>query len=149
MRRREGLPRPHVGARRYVGPMSLPALSVVALDCPDPVALAEFYSRVTGLAVEPLGDLSADQVSWIELVSEGRPTIGFQKIDGFVAPMWPEGTVPQQLHLDFAVDDLDEGEAHVLAAGATKTEVQPGRTFRVYLDPVGHPFCLVLRGSED
>jgi predicted enzyme related to lactoylglutathione lyase len=129
--------------------MEMPTLSVVALDCPDPLALAEFYSRLTGLAVEPLGDFPPDQVVWIELVSQGHPTIGFQKIDSYVAPVWPEGPVPQQLHLDFAVDDLDEGEAHVLAAGATKTEVQPGRTFRVYLDPVGHPFCLVLRGSED
>jgi len=128
--------------------MNLPALSVVALDCPDPMALAEFYSRVTGLAVEPLGDFPPDQVSWIELVSDSGPTIGFQKIDGYVAPVWPTGNVPQQLHLDFAVDDLDAGEAHVLGAGATKTEVQPGRTFRVFLDPVGHPFCLVLRNSE-
>jgi hypothetical protein len=46
--------------------------------------------------------------------------------------------------LDFLVPDLDEGEQHALAAGATKHEYQPGTTFRVYLDPVGHPFCLVL-----
>jgi hypothetical protein len=128
--------------------MDLPALSVVALDCPDPLALAGFYSRLTGLAVEPLADFPPDQVTWIELVNEGRPTLGFQKIDRYVAPTWPEGAVPQQLHLDFAVDDLDAGEAHALAVGATKAAVQPGTTFRVYLDPVGHPFCLVLAGSE-
>jgi hypothetical protein len=52
--------------------------------------------------------------------------------------------VPQQLHLDFLVSDLDEGERHVLEQGATKHSFQPGDTFRVYLDPVGHPFCLVL-----
>jgi len=45
--------------------MDLPALSVIALDCPDPLALADFYSRVTGLAVEPLGDFPPDQVTWI------------------------------------------------------------------------------------
>ena len=67
----------------------------------------------------------------------------------YVAPTWPEGPRPQQLHLDFDVDDLDEGEALVLGLGATKAEVQPGRSFRVYLDPVGHPFCLVLRGNTD
>jgi hypothetical protein len=33
----------------------------------------------------------------------------------------------------------------VLSLGATKADFQPGDTFRVYLDPVGHPFCLVLR----
>jgi len=51
---------------------------------------------------------------------------------------------PQQLHLDLEVADLDAGEAAVVALGARKHEVQPGETFRVFLDPAGHPFCLVL-----
>ena len=118
-------------------------LSVVALDCPDPLALADFYAKVTGLDVEPLGDFPPEDVTWIELLSETKPTIGFQKVDHFVAPTWPEGAVPQQLHLDFEVQDLDEGERKVLALGATKTAHQPGTTFRVFLDPIGHPFCLV------
>jgi hypothetical protein len=118
--------------------------SVAALDCPNPLELANFYSRLTGLEVEPLGDFAPTDVTWIELLSEGRPTIGFQKVAMFVAPTWPEGPVPQQLHLDFAVDDLDATEAIALSLGATKAVFQPGETFRVYLDPVGHPFCLVL-----
>jgi glyoxalase superfamily protein len=32
----------------------------------------------------------------------------------------------------------------VIALGATKAEYQPGTTFRVMLDPAGHPFCLCL-----
>jgi hypothetical protein len=121
---------------------------VAALDCPDPLALAAFYSALTGLAVEPLGDFPPEDVDWIELLHEGHPTIAFQKIDSFVAPTWPEGPVPQQLHLDFSVTDLDAGEAHALSVGATKAEFQPGDTFRVYLDPVGHPFCLVLDRAD-
>ena len=117
--------------------------SLVALDCPDPLALADFYSKLTGLAVEPLGDLAPEEVSWIELVAS--PTIAFQKVASYTPPTWPEGPVPQQLHLDFDVDDLDEAEARALAIGATKAEFQPAESFRVYLDPVGHPFCLVLR----
>lgn len=32
----------------------------------------------------------------------------------------------------------------MLALGATKHEVQPAPdSFRVFLDPIGHPFCLV------
>ena len=122
----------------------LPRLQLFALDCPDPLALAAFYSRVTGYAVEPLGDVAPTDVDWIELEMGARPTLAFQKVPGFEAPTWPEGAVPQQGHIDFTVRDLDAGEAHVLAAGATKAEFQPGETFRVYLDPVGHPFCLVL-----
>ena len=41
------------------------------------------------------------------------------------------------------VPDLDAAEPAVLALGARKHDVQPGETFRVYLDPAGHPFCLV------
>jgi hypothetical protein len=121
-----------------------PRYQLVGLDCPDPLALANFYSRLTGLEVEPLGDVKPDAVEWIELDNGSHPTIAFQKVPNYVAPTWPTGAVPQQLHLDFLVSDLDEGEEHALAVGATKHEYQPGTTFRVYLDPVGHPFCLVL-----
>jgi hypothetical protein len=42
------------------------------------------------------------------------------------------------------VPDIDAAEPAVLAAGATLHEHQPSETgsFRVYLDPAGHPFCL-------
>ncbi len=120
-----------------------PRWQLVALDCPDPVALAGFYSQLTGLDVEPLGDLKPEDVDWIELDNGMHPTIAFQKISNYVPPTWPTGATPQQLHLDFLVPDLDEGEAHALAIGASKHEHQPGTTFRVFLDPVGHPFCLV------
>lgn len=121
-----------------------PRYQLVALDCPDPVALAGFYSRLLDLDVEPLGDMKLDEVEWIELVNGEHPTIAFQKIPNYVATTWPTGPIPQQLHMDFYVPDLDEGEEHALAVGATKHEYQPGTTFRVFLDPVGHPFCLVL-----
>ena len=124
-----------------------PRYELVGLDCPDPLALAAFYSRLTGLEVEPLGDLKPEEVEWIELDNGQHPTIAFQKVTNYVAPTWPTGAIPQQLHLDFLVPDLDDGEEHALSVGATKHEYQPGTTFTVFLDPVGHPFCLVL--SDD
>jgi Glyoxalase-like domain len=120
-----------------------PRYQLVALDCPDPVALATFYSQLTGLEVEPLGDFKPEEVDWVELDNGLHPTIAFQKVPHYVTPTWPEGPIPQQLHMDFFVSDLDAGEAHALAIGATKHEFQPGTSFRVFLDPVGHPFCLV------
>lgn len=123
--------------------------SVAALDCPDPVALAAFYSRLTGLAVEAPGAPDGD-AEWVELVRppEGGATLAFQRVAPRPSVTWPEGPQPQRLHLDFEVDDLDEGEAHALAIGATLAPYQPGTTFRVFLDPIGHPFCLVLAGAE-
>ena len=114
-------------------------LAVMAIDCPDHRALAAFYSALTGL---PVGDDDGDD-DWIELVNNG-PTLAFQRVDDYVAPMWPGSSLPQQAHVDVHVLDLDIAEHEVLALGATKAEYQSGTTFRVYLDPVGHPFCLVL-----
>lgn len=112
--------------------------SLVALDCPDPRALAEFYAAITGWEIED------DIGRWVQLRSDGGATIAFQEAPDYQAPVWPSADRPQQAHLDFDVDDLDAGEEQVLALGARKAEFQPGRNFRVYLDPVGHPFCLVL-----
>jgi predicted enzyme related to lactoylglutathione lyase len=120
-------------------------LSLTALDCPDPIALANFYASLLELEVEPLNDFPLEDVTWLEVQEDGVTVLGFQKVDNYVAPTWPEGPVPQQLHLDFHSTDLDKDEAHALAVGARKTDFQPGETFRVFLDPVGHPFCLVLR----
>lgn len=115
---------------------------VVALDCPDGLELAAFYTTLTGWP------LTADSESgWAELDSGGGATIACQGVADYRPPRWPSAEQPQQAHLDFYVEDLDAGEAAVLAAGARKHEVQPGETFRVYLDPVGHPFCLVLAGA--
>jgi hypothetical protein len=131
-------------ANGYIGAMAQIRFNVTALDCPEPLELAGFYAQLTGLDVGPLDDVAPEDVSWIELLNVGKPTLGFQKVASFVAPTWPEGPVPQQLHLDFAVDDLDVAEAFALSLGARKTSFQPGVTFRVFLDLVGHPFCLVL-----
>ncbi len=129
--------------------MSIAKYSVTAIDCPDPVALANFYSKLSGFKVEPLGDSKPEDVSWICLLRDGEGVICFQKINNFTTPTWPEGPVPQQMHLDFDVKNLDEAEAKVLALGATKAEFQSATNFRVYLDPVGHPFCLVLNPSVE
>ena len=46
------------------------------------------------------------------------------------------------LHLDFLVDDLAEGVAHAVDAGARLADHQPQDDVRVMFDPDGHPFCL-------
>ncbi|MGI8665856.1 MAG: VOC family protein [Jatrophihabitans sp.] len=108
------------------------------LDCPDPAALARFYGALLGWTVKQDGD-------WAEIRPEdGSNCISFQQVDGFRAPAWPGQTVPQQMHLDVIVADLDEAEAATIELGATRAEVQPGTSFRVLLDPAGHPFCLCV-----
>ena len=117
-------------------------LALTALDCPDPRELARFYSRITGW---PVRDRTEDD--WVELDPGGTGAgLAFQAISEgpYRPPEWPGQEHPQRAHFDFAVPDLDAGEAAVLAIGARKHEVQPApESFRVFLDPVGHPFCLV------
>jgi len=119
--------------------MAIATFGLVALDCPDPVALAEFYQQMVG------GELKyeTDSDEWVTLELSDATDIGFQRVAGFNPPKWPDGAA-QQAHLDFDVADLDSGEIDVLAIGARKTRVQPSpESWRVFLDPVGHPFCLV------
>ena len=111
-----------------------------SIDGPDPAALLAFYQQLTGwettfedeeyAAVAPKGDV--------------YPGIGFQRVEPYTAPSWPDQAHPQQLHLDFYADaDLDTAEAAALVLGATSAghQPQPDR-WRVMLDPAGHPFCL-------
>lgn len=121
-------------------PMSpIAKFSLVAIDSRDPLALAEFYATITGWRIAPWED-----DGWIELASDAGATIAFQKAPEHVPPEWPGDAHPQQLHLDFDAPDLDEGERRVLEVGARKTGFQPApENFRVFLDPAGHPFCLV------
>jgi catechol 2,3-dioxygenase-like lactoylglutathione lyase family enzyme len=117
-------------------------LSAITLDCADPLALADFYHRATGLPLHPRNHAEFAGV----VQAEGGLLIGFQRVDGYRAPNWPAQDVPQQLHLDFDVDDLGAAEARLLALGAVRPEQQPDpERFLVLTDPAGHPFCLSPR----
>ncbi len=108
------------------------------IDCPDPGALADFYGAILGWKTK------LDE-NWAEIrPDDNSDCIGFQQVADYRAPVWPGQEVPQQMHLDLMVADLDAGEAAAIRLGATKADHQPGTTFRVFLDPAGHPFCLCV-----
>jgi predicted enzyme related to lactoylglutathione lyase len=107
------------------------------IDCPDPAALAAFYGAMLDWKV-------ASRDDWYEIRADYGDCISFQQVESYTPPQWPGQEVPQQMHLDVVVDDLDAAEAAVIELGATKHEHQPGATFRVFLDPAGHLFCLCL-----
>jgi catechol 2,3-dioxygenase-like lactoylglutathione lyase family enzyme len=110
----------------------------IVIDCPDPRALAGFYEQLLGMQrVQDDGD-------WVVIGdAPDRPGVAFQKIDNYRPPTWPEGDRPQNYHFDVRVDDLDAGEQAVLALGAVRLPGAP-EGFRVFADPDGRPFCLVL-----
>lgn len=114
-------------------------LLAVTLDCPDPAALARFYSGALDLPI------TVSTPGFVLVGREGSPGLGFYRVDDYRPPTWPDSAVPKQVHLDLGVDDLDAAQARLLALGAVETEVQPlPHKRRVLLDPAGHPFCITL-----
>lgn len=110
-------------------------LAMFTLDCVDPAALASFYSEFIGM------DVAFSSDDYAMLVGEG-PALGFGRVDDYRPPVWPNDHGSKQFHLDLAVEDLDEAQTTAMTLGATVADPQPGETWRVMIDPAGHPFCL-------
>jgi catechol 2,3-dioxygenase-like lactoylglutathione lyase family enzyme len=106
----------------------------VILDCSDLEPVATFWSSVLG---QPVTYRSAD--FWVVAQSDRHSGLAFQLAPDGVPPTWPDPAVPQQVHLDVMVDDLEQAGRDVLALGARRLRDD------VYADPAGHPFCLIPR----
>jgi catechol 2,3-dioxygenase-like lactoylglutathione lyase family enzyme len=111
-------------------------LHSVVIDCPDPLALAEFYAELFGTSIV------RNEPDWVTIDNGQGGTMAFQRVTGYRPPRWPSQDQAQQLHLDIRVDSVTAAEAEVLALGAVRLPGD-GEDFRVYGDPAGHPFCLV------
>jgi hypothetical protein len=76
--------------------------------------------------------------------------VAFQQVATLPEATWPEGPVPQQLHLDLTVPtkaELDLQHERAMALGARPLEDRsddPQEPLRVYADPAGHPFCIFV-----
>ncbi|GAA1653449.1 VOC family protein [Kribbella alba] len=106
----------------------------MAIDCPDPAALARFYSELTGLAI------TYESEDWVVIAENDKSSgVAFQLAPDHQRPQWPDPARPQQFHFDVMVDDVGEAEPQVVALGARKL------SDHVFEDPAGHPFCLITR----
>ncbi len=111
----------------------------VVIDCPEPAALAAFYSELVGLPVTFRSD------GWVVIAEDDTSSgIAFQLALDHQPPAWPDPDRPQQFHLDVMVDDVDTAGTQVLALGARRLSANDLGS-RVYADPAGHPFCLIPR----
>jgi catechol-2,3-dioxygenase len=123
-------------------------LANVVIETRDPRALARFYSELLGMPV------SREDTDWVDIGEPSGTMLSFQLAPEHQPPRWPDPASSMQYHLDIAVDDIERAEEQVLALGAARLpwgsaeEVAQGLRpagesgFRVYADPVGHPFCL-------
>ncbi|MFK0258627.1 VOC family protein [Streptomyces sp. NPDC090445] len=137
--------------------MTVQKTPVIALDCADPKALAQFYADLLGGDVRP--DPSSDGV---EVVGAAGVRIACRRDAGFAPPSWPRPEDSQQAHLriEVAAADLDEAEREAVSLGArplatssstgirTRTGTTGSRTeggarsARLLSDPAGHTFLL-------
>jgi catechol 2,3-dioxygenase-like lactoylglutathione lyase family enzyme len=136
---------------------SVPTLRQVVLDCTDARSLAEFYRRLLGLVYRP-GDEPPESGrpderghDWLVLRSPGGgPQLAFQQVGHLPEVTWPEGEVPQQLHLDLTVASTEELEAqhrralHLGARPLLDRSDDEDEPLYVYADPQGHPFCIFV-----
>jgi hypothetical protein len=134
-----------------------PFIRATVLDTTDPRRLAEFYRLLFGLRYRPgdeppaPGQPDSKGDDWLVLRNPaGGAMLAFQKVEQIPEATWPEGPVPQQLHLDTTVPtvaDLDVQHERALALGARLLQDRsddPEEPLRVYADPAGHPFCVFV-----
>jgi predicted enzyme related to lactoylglutathione lyase len=114
-------------------------LRAVSLDCDDPTGLMEFYARIMG------GEVVFASDDFAALQGETAIWLTGQRVEGYRRPTWPAGEAPKQVHLEFAVEELEQSVAAAVAAGAVLADTQPRpESWQVLIDPAGHPFCLVV-----
>ena len=121
--------------------MALATLKMVTLDSTDARRDAAFWSAVLGW------DVAAVEDEYAMLTGPGGVALGLGTLADHEAPGWPNEHGRKQFHFDLAVDDLDAAATEIVGLGATLPDEQPGETWRVLLDPSGHPFCLTLAGN--
>jgi hypothetical protein len=115
----------------------------VVLDCPDPWALARFWASLLG------GTPVEWYPGWVTL----EPPPHGQRLS-FQATAAPLAQDTARVHFDILVEDLAPAHDRAVSAGAVligeRVSPRPGPDgrpvpWRVYRDPAGHPFCLVVR----
>ena len=111
---------------------------MTTLDCSDPRAEATFWSELLGWEVAAAEDEYAMLVP-----PGGGAALGFGAVPDYEPPAWPNERGSKQFHFDLG---LQRHRGHRTASGRARArrvpDDQPGDTWRVLLDPAGHPFCL-------
>jgi hypothetical protein len=138
-------------------PDTFPALRAVALDATNSRALAEFYRALLGYVYRagdeapPPGARDPQGDDWLVLRDRtGEPRLAVQHVDELPTSTWPDPTIPQQLHLDLTVPNVEElglQRDRAVSLGATILEDRSGdpeEPLYVFADPAGHPFCIFV-----
>jgi hypothetical protein len=111
---------------------------IVVFDAADLAAESSFWAGVLEGTVVAEDD-------WHTVRVEGKGRVAVQLAPNHVPPDWPDGSPPQQMHLDLWVEDFPSAHDRVMSLGAKvlkPADADSDDNFQVYADPAGHPFCL-------
>jgi hypothetical protein len=135
----------------------VPALRTVVLDATDARAVAEFWRELLGYVYRPgdepppAGQPDPSGEDWLVLRdTTGEARLAVQQVAELAPSTWPDARVPQQLHLDLTVGDIDtlsEQRDRAVALGARvllDRSADPDEPLYVFADPAGHPFCIFV-----
>ena len=138
-------------------PEPFPTVVSTVLDTPDARALAEFWRQLVGYEYRagdeppPPGEPDPRGEDWLVLAHPGGGgRLAFQQVADLTPSTWPDPQVPQQLHLDLTVPDVDElavQRDRALSLGAAVLQdrsTDPDEPLYVFADPAGHPFCIFV-----
>jgi len=83
----------------------------------------------------------------IDLVHDSLPALSFQRVENYVAPIsGPTGLSPNR-RISILKLMISTKESVTYLASVLESRLPTGETFRVFLDPVGHPFCLIMKSD--
>ena len=111
-------------------------IAMISVDCADVAPEAEFWAALLGW------ELAAKTEEYAMLVGPDGRRLGFGRVADHQPPSWPDQGGRKQFHLDLGCTDLAAETERALGLGARLADPQPGETWRVLIDPAGHPFCL-------
>jgi hypothetical protein len=149
--------------RAIIGSMpdTFPFLRAVTFDATNAREVAEFWRQLLGFEYRsgdeppPEGQPDPNAEEWLVLRNRsGEVNLCVQPVGELAAATWPDPKVPQQLHLELTVGDLDELAAQhdrALALGASVLEdrsTDEEEPLYVFADPAGHPFCIFVSPSH-
>lgn len=124
--------------------MAVPKRTVLVLDCSEQAELADFYAELLGAESHMAADPDV-----VEIIGNDGVHLAVRKDHGYAPPSWPRPDDASQAHLRILVsqDDIDEAEREAISLGARPLDTKDngGRhDVRLYADPAGHSFALVV-----
>lgn len=119
----------------------------VAMNVPDPTAMADWYVRHCGLRSVQ----SKNDAPYTQFLADSTGRIMLEIYENSSAPIPDYASQdPLVLHIAFAVNGIESAKSHILGAGATLVSQQQmanGTVIVMLRDPWGLALQLVQRGA--